>query len=301
MSWCPGEELLARLWETLAEKGLGRLLKPGQMRREGLVELELERAKILTNAQAEREADDIKNGRKDLTDFSVELGFSKKQNFRTDLTSRIEPVVGIEFVAEAVKASVVSEAMRREINTSGAIIFAEEALSNDKGHAPEQKIDDDWLHRWRGYTGDVSNDKLQRLWGRLLAGEVKEPGSYSLRCLDFLSNLSQSEARLIEKLSKLKVDAYIWRNMKHSNPEFLYELLQLQELGIVSAVEAGGLVNVTSGLQHGTTQWIRGLRSHSKCLIVRSSNNTATLKIDVYPITNLGLQVMNLGSFDADV
>lgn len=34
MNW-PGENLIIKLWESLTEKGVGSLLKPWQMRREG--------------------------------------------------------------------------------------------------------------------------------------------------------------------------------------------------------------------------------------------------------------------------
>ena len=38
MTW-PGEGLLIKLWETLAEKGIGGLLKPWQMKREAFAQI----------------------------------------------------------------------------------------------------------------------------------------------------------------------------------------------------------------------------------------------------------------------
>lgn len=32
----PGEKLIIKLWETIADKGIGSLLKPWQIRREGV-------------------------------------------------------------------------------------------------------------------------------------------------------------------------------------------------------------------------------------------------------------------------
>lgn len=300
MSWCPGEDLLKRLWETLAEKGIGSLLKPGQMRREGLVNLELERAKILTNAQAERDAEEIKSGRKELADFSVNLKFSSLPGVVADGSSRIEPVIGMDYDVDKATASVIRETMRREINSSNAIIFAEESLSADNGPAPNNKIDEDWLYRWNGYAGEVSSEELQRLWGRVLAGEVKEPGRYSLRSLEFLRSLSQAEAKLIGKVSKLKIENFIWRSDQFLDFIGFDGLLELQELGIISGVESIGLFYTTTGLESGSTSWIRVLECHSKCVVIRNKDAAATLKFNIYPITKLGLQIIALGNFQED-
>lgn len=300
MSWCPGEDLLARLWETLAEKGLGSLLKPGQMRREGLANLELERAKILTNAQAEREAGEIKSGRKQLADFSMGLQFSVTPSAAKDQSIRIEPVISMDYAVTAATSSVVREAMRREINVSNAIIFAEESLSNDQGPAPEDKVDEDWLYRWSGCAGEVSSEELQKLWGRLLAGEVKHPGSYTLRCLDFLRNLSQAEAKLIEVASKLRINNYIWRSEKHHEELGFSGLLQLQELGMLSGVDSQGLTYTSKGLSPNASEWRKVLVSNSRCIIVRSEDHAAELAFDVYSFTKLGIQIMTLGEFQSD-
>ena len=62
MNW-PGEGLLIKLWDTLAEKGIGGLLKPWQIKREAKAQLEARRLEIVALADAEREADNIRAGR----------------------------------------------------------------------------------------------------------------------------------------------------------------------------------------------------------------------------------------------
>ncbi len=48
----PGEKLVIKLWETVAERGIGGLFRPWQMRREGRVSIELKREELLVIAQA---------------------------------------------------------------------------------------------------------------------------------------------------------------------------------------------------------------------------------------------------------
>ena len=49
----PGEELVIRLWETLVERGIGGLLRPWQIRREGMARLDVRRQEVLMLAAAE--------------------------------------------------------------------------------------------------------------------------------------------------------------------------------------------------------------------------------------------------------
>jgi len=47
----PGEKLIINLWETIADKGIGSLLKPWQIRREGRANLDVKREEMLALAQ----------------------------------------------------------------------------------------------------------------------------------------------------------------------------------------------------------------------------------------------------------
>ena len=209
----PGEKLVIRLWETLAEKGIGALLRPWQMVREGRAQIRLLREQTVTLAQARRDADDILTGRATLDEHSnlvptavppPALAFEAPANAGPQPTS--------ETTTRYLEATVVADAMRREVNTSKAILHAAAALAEDPEEPPPNKAEEDWLFRWRDHAGSVSSDELQALWGRVLAGEIKTPGSYSLRTLDFLRNLSQAEAQKIEKFSQFVVGRFVWRD-----------------------------------------------------------------------------------------
>jgi hypothetical protein len=48
---------------------------------------------------------------------------------------------------------------------------------------------------------------MQFIWGKILAGEIEKPGTYSIRTLELLRNLSQAEAEIFTKFAKLSVHA----------------------------------------------------------------------------------------------
>ena len=63
----PGEKLAIRLWETIAEKGIGGLLAPWQTRRTGRAQIDLQHEERLALAQAEIDIKEIRSGRKRFT------------------------------------------------------------------------------------------------------------------------------------------------------------------------------------------------------------------------------------------
>jgi hypothetical protein len=195
-----------------------------------------------------------------------------------------------------------AEAARNEINASKAVIHAEELLANDPQLPPERPIEEDWLFTWRDYAGKVSTEDLQKLWGSVLAGEVKSPGTYSLRTLEFLRGLSKSEAEQIAKLARFVVESRIARSQK----QYLEEhgitfgvLLQLQELGVVSGVEALGLSTTYKTITPG--KFLRALRSNGKVLVIEHEDPAKVLTFEVYMLTVVGAQLLGLGSFEPDI
>ena len=56
--------------------------------------------------------------------------------------------------------------------------------------------DFDWFVRFYEAVGNISDEVMQDLWAKLLAGEVAEPSSFSLKTIDVLRNLSKQDAEL---------------------------------------------------------------------------------------------------------
>ncbi|WP_273762957.1 DUF2806 domain-containing protein [Aeromonas hydrophila] len=289
MEW-PGEQLVIRLWETLSEKGVGSLLRPWQMKREGMAQLEVRRAELLALAQAERDAESIRNGHKQLSDFSTDLKFAAAACAQQEKRARNEPTIDLPAILEAANRQTIEDSVRRQVNVAHAILHAEEALKDDHQDAPSQTIDDDWLFRWRDYAGDVSSDSMQSLWGRILAGEVKSPGSFSLRTLEFMRNLSQEEAKTIEKIAPFVISDIIFRD---DSITISFDLLLIaQELGVISGVDSIGVERTLKSIN--TTRYERVLTSNGKLIIIEDDDPNKSLKIPTYLLTNIGKQVISL-------
>ena len=288
----PGEKLAIRIWETVTEKGIGGLLAPGHKRRMGRVEIALERDRRLALAQAEQEIKAIESGAKRLEGHRL-----------VDV-----PPAGRSAVApthaEAVQRHVLADQMRREVNVARAVLRAEAAAVEEGEPAegkppPDREVDDDWFYRWRDSASTVSKRELQDLWGRVLAGEVQSPGTFSLRTLEFLKNLSQEEAQLIARLAPLVIDAGFGDSFVHRVVEPFgirdSNLISLDDLGVIDF----SFTTITSvTLRIPLTG--RALTSHDYLLIARPRGaEDAELKLPCYRLTPVGRQVIKLGSFTA--
>ncbi len=78
--------------------------------------------------------------------------------------------------------------------------IAAKALPHLKEDADPDSIEDDWLINFFDKSRIVSDEKMQKLWSHVLAGEANVHGTYSKRTVNLLSDLDRDEAVLFAKL-----------------------------------------------------------------------------------------------------
>ena len=69
----------------------------------------------------------------------------------------------------------------------------------DKEATPDS-VENDWLVNFFDKSRIVSDNQMQDLWSRVLAGEANTPGTYSKRTVNSLSDLDKADALLFVKL-----------------------------------------------------------------------------------------------------
>ena len=102
----------------------------------------------------------------------------------------------IEFVVQKRVDNLVQIALR-----------AERALP--AGQVPDVEPDLAWTSSFSEAAQDISDEGMQELWARTLAGEVESPGSTSIRTLGVLRNLDQRTAELFQRLCSLSVSLWL--------------------------------------------------------------------------------------------
>lgn len=101
-----------------------------------------------------------------------------------------------KIIREQVNLDEISAVAANELNKG------EPTNSKDQGadKYSEQTVNDDWLNSFEKEASQKSTEEMQLLFGRILAGEIRKPGSFSIRAVKILSELDQSTATLFKKL-----------------------------------------------------------------------------------------------------
>ena len=123
------------------------------------------------------------------------------------------------------------------------------ALQHDAQTNDAQKeIEDDWLNVFARVAEDKSSDELQILFGKILAGEIMRPGSFSLRTIQIMATISKKDAEYLSNLLAFLVASRVipFQQSADGHPT-MEERLFLEELGVAGHPnEIGGVtLNVT--------------------------------------------------------
>ena len=84
---------------------------------------------------------------------------------------------------------------------------AERALPS--GQVPDVEPDMGWTSSFSEAAQHISDEDMQEMWAKVLAGEVASPGSTSLRTMSVLRNLDQPTAQKFKRLCSIAVSTSV--------------------------------------------------------------------------------------------
>ena len=125
--------------------------------------------------------------------------------------------------------------------------FLEIAKIADGNNAQKAKIfaeksyDFDWFLRFYEAAGNISDEQMQDIWARILSGEINCPGSFSLRTIDVLRNMSKNDAELFNKICSYVIDvesdAFLpnYETYLEKSGITYSEIMRLGEIGLINS------------------------------------------------------------------
>lgn len=207
---------------------------------------------------------------------------------RGNSASGIENGGSIELAGRALEGFLHRESTRQH-NREKITAMAAEQLQSEQEVADEP-VDPDWRSRFFRHVEDVSNEQMQMIWGKILAGEIKSPNSFSFRTMDVLRNLSQDEAKMFADISKYAVMIGGKSHILHKNSmqQFGFNFKKTSQLidsGLISSLDTVLNLNVING---GQWIWLYG------DLILRLENLPVNYSMATFSLTEAGNNLMNL-------
>lgn len=98
---------------------------------------------------------------------------------------------------------------KRTENIRSVVEMAAENLKDQEVNNHE--VDHDWVARFFADIQDITSEQMQRLWAKILAGEIETPGRTSLHTLAILKNMTQRDAKLFANISRFVFCDVIFR------------------------------------------------------------------------------------------
>lgn len=145
--------------------------------------------------------------------IQVELLNNMKKSLTDKNDISLEQVDEIEFAYDHV-----TEALKRKFNSTMEEFDAQEAVltrailriakNPASNEMPENTPEPSgtWRANFLNYISDLRDEDLHELWSRVLEGEMRKPGSFSLRTLDILHSLDTRDAHAFAKIAKHTVN-----------------------------------------------------------------------------------------------
>ncbi|MGX1745017.1 MULTISPECIES: DUF2806 domain-containing protein [unclassified Brevundimonas] len=114
-----------------------------------------------------------------------------------------------DFAARAMQQHLKVIGTRQE-NKTEAVRAALEDLretppTEEQNNSGGEQLDDAFLNRWERYAEDATSDQLREKWGRILAGEIRAPGTFSSKVMRIVDELEPNTALLFERFCAARV------------------------------------------------------------------------------------------------
>lgn len=107
----------------------------------------------------------------------------------------------------------------------------------------EADIDEDWMNLFVRHAEDASSERLRRLFGKVLAGEIRNPGSFSPAALRTFAELDQETAQDFSMISSLVIGDFVFKSEAWSEGSSFELAIRLEDAGLLTGVT--GLLSKT--------------------------------------------------------
>ena len=210
---------------------------------------------------------------------------------RQTMDATIEAEHGVvEITRGDITQSIEFQGRKRMANASSIIDGAAEELGDKE--VPNHEPDPDWTARFFDYAQDISSEDMQRIWAKILAGEVESPGRTSLRTLDTLRNMTKRDAEMFSDLCPFIMgDGFVFYDdsVKNFGPFGLSNLLHLVDCNFLNFER-----NLQAIRQWGEENYIVLDYQNGALRVTSNSRPSGTLGIPIVRLTSSGRELGGL-------
>jgi Protein of unknown function (DUF2806) len=113
----------------------------------------------------------------------------------------------VHAAAEKYAQKIVRERVNIDLVTNMAIAEIANDASAAQPEVEPPPISDDWLNVFEAEAANMSSDGMRMLFGKILAGEIRKPSSYSIKTIKLMAQLDNQAAELFRLFCSLAISA----------------------------------------------------------------------------------------------
>lgn len=217
-----------------------------------------------------------------------ERKMAEAKAYAAELEARTKNKVAlIEAQGQEALANYIAVKESRKLRNTMAVIEKAQSHFAEGEKVSDEPVDEGWKNRFFNIIEEVTDEDMREIWGRVLAGEVKRPKSYSLRTMEILRNLAKEEAALFVKASRFYIEKDFICTEDWSLS--MNERLLLNEIGFTNAEDLVKSWKVPSKGQ------LEVVTDKQTILIIHNDTDTIiNCNTNVRKLSKAGIEIMSL-------
>lgn len=304
---------LRKLWNTVFQGESVGLMSPMSLLHSEKSRVRHRANELVLIRQLERDIEAVRQGNKSINEQGriVDLGFQPdRDSYNLPTLIDREGEEQQDYMGNSLSFSALNKMVQRDhllqqvkraLTLRRIYIFAEASTNvvADERVSPVP-VDPLWVARWRDAAQDSDSETMQLIWAKVISAEVKKPGRYSNRALEFLRGLSDREAEDLKIAARLSCGDFIFKYAKgYFSPQIHDPLFEKwEEWGLIQGYHLGHFSHHFESADKESYKAV--IRCQNKAILVQHVDPEKELRLPVYRITLLGQMVFSLGTGEAD-
>ena len=196
-----------------------------------------------------------------------------------------------EQIVKRASVRLTHQEITKQQNIEAVVDNAYEELENVE-NVSSKPVNPDWMFRFFNSVENISDKDMQTIWGHILAGEIKQPDTYSFRTLEKLKNMTQKEAKDFQMVSSLALQTggrkFILGEDSILNKHGVYfsHILELEECGLMMTQSLS--LEIAASAKEPDIIYNSGLLGS----IFGKEDQKQTVRMSVYVFTESGSQLI---------
>lgn len=204
---------------------------------------------------------------------------------------------------EPVVRRIIAEELRKQENLEAVWAEAKKTLletaqtNKEAADNGPNEVSPDWMNYFSSFAEKASSETIRPLWGRILAGEIRHPSSFSVSALRVLSEIDAETAKAFQEIAEFRISGKTFG----FSEDLLVKARPVSGLPLVTLtrLEEAGLLHGASSMLHSPFQ-VKEAEPYCLSLtpgfglMLTAKNKGASLKIDLIKITQVGSQICSI-------